>query len=296
MPGPVTQAPPVVSIDVEDWAQSTWDRSLPISTRAVENTHRLLRLLDDCGVKTTMFVLGKLAEAFPELVREIRAAGHEIACHGFGHVEIFKQSPEQFRADVRRAKEVLEDVTGERVIGYRAPDFSVVRSTLWALEILAELGFIYDSSIFPIQHKRYGIPEWPRQPIRVELPTGRSICEMPIGSLRFLGKTLPVGGGGYHRLLPGAVSRLATRRAMRDGVFVFYCHPYEIDAQEMLDNDLGLPLSIRLHQGLGRGRYAERVRRWLGEFGGRPMREAVASDVSASAQLSALVPSATAAA
>jgi polysaccharide deacetylase family protein (PEP-CTERM system associated) len=271
MPESLAFGPPVISIDVEDWRQSTWDRNLSISPRAVENTDRMLELLGRAGVSATMFVLGKLAEAFPDVVKRIHAAGHEVACHGHGHVEVFKQSREEFASDVRRAKQTLEDITGEPVRGYRAPDFSILDGTLWALDVLAELGFDYDSSIFPIRHSRYGIATWPREPARVKLSSGRAIVELPIATLELFGRRVPVGGGGYHRLLPGAVARSAAARVMRETVFVYYCHPYEVDPRELWETDLPIPLRVRLHQGLGRGRFQRRLERFLQRFGGRTM-------------------------
>ena len=134
MPEAVAFAPPAISIDIEDWPHSTWDRSLPITERAALNTHRVLTLLSDARVHATMFVLGKFAEKFPGVVREIHAQGHEIASHGYGHIEIFKQSRKEFGADVQRSKDLLEQIIGERIRGYRAPDFSIVPHTLWALE------------------------------------------------------------------------------------------------------------------------------------------------------------------
>lgn len=264
-------APPVISIDIEDWPQSSWDRSLPITERSAANTRRVLDILERAGVRATMFVLGKFAETFPKIVREIQAQGHEIACHSYGHLEIFKQSREQFRADLRRGKEILEQIVGERIRGYRAPDFSVVRDSLWALEDLAEAGFDYDSSIFPVKRPRYGIPDWPLSPARVRLPSGRSIVEFPLASYRALGKNWPVGGGGYHRLLPGFMSRWVAGRIMRSAPFVFYCHPYEFDARELVEIPLQIPLAIRLHQGLGRGRFESRFTAMLRSFGGRRM-------------------------
>src|SRR5690349_14058879 len=145
MPEALKFGPPAISVDVEDWPQSTWDRSLPITSRSAANTRALLRILAQARVRATLFVLGKFAEAFPEVVREIRSEGHEVASHGYGHVEVFKQSAAEFADDVRRSKELLESITGEPVVGYRAPDFSIMRTSLWALEILAELGFQYDS-------------------------------------------------------------------------------------------------------------------------------------------------------
>jgi Domain of unknown function (DUF3473) len=154
------------------------------------------------------------------------------------------------------------------VRGYRAPDFSIVRDSLWALEVLAEQGFEYDSSIFPVKRPRYGIPDWPLGPTRVLLPGGRTILEFPIASYRAWGKNWPVGGGGYHRLLPGSAGRWFARRVMRSRPFVFYCHPYEFDAREFAEIPLKLPLKVRLHQGLGRGRFRARFVRLIGQFGG----------------------------
>ena len=146
--------------------------------------------------------LGKFAEAFPGCVKRIAKEGHEIATHGHVHIQIFRQSATEFREDVCRAKCYLEDLLGQPVVGYRAPDFSITRQTLWAVEILAELGFLYDSSIFPIQHAHYGIPGWPLHPVRVKLESGQSIVELPIGTLLLAGRCWPVGGGEYHRLMP----------------------------------------------------------------------------------------------
>ncbi|HMR75894.1 MAG TPA: polysaccharide deacetylase family protein, partial [Polyangiaceae bacterium] len=270
------QRPPIISVDVEDWKQSTWDRSLPISERAAKNTDRVLEVLDQAGVHATMFVLGKFAEAFPGTVRNIQQAGHEVGCHGFAHEEIFHQSPEQFREDVRRAKHGIEDIIGAPVYGYRAPDFSIVRKTLWALDELAQLGFEYDSSIFPVRHSRYGIEDWPLHPTEVKLEAGRSILELPIATLPLFGRRLPVGGGGYHRLLPGFFARMAASTVMQQNDFMFYCHPYEFDPAELWDTSMAIPLKVRLHQGMGRGRFETRLRAFIRRFGGVTAKQALA--------------------
>jgi polysaccharide deacetylase family protein (PEP-CTERM system associated) len=268
MSGTVTHAPPAITIDVEDWPQSSWDRDLPITQRAADNTRRLLDLLARLNIRATMFVLGKMAERFPDVVREIDAAGHEVASHGYGHVEIFKQTPDEFAADLGRSKDHLEHLLGKRVRGFRAPDFSIVRDSLWALDVLADCGFEYDSSIFPVKRPRYGIPDWPMSPTRVRLGGGRTILEFPIASYRALGKNWPVGGGGYHRLLPGPAGRWFARRVMQARPFVFYCHPYEFDPREFAEIELAIPLKVRLHQGLGRGRFQARFERLVQTFGG----------------------------
>jgi polysaccharide deacetylase family protein (PEP-CTERM system associated) len=257
----------VVTVDVEDWPQSTWDHSLQVTGRAARNTERLLDLLSRHGKVITMFVLGKFAECFPDTVKRIASAGHEVASHGYGHVEIFQQTASQFREDVHRAKSFLEDLIGKPILGYRAPDFSILLKSLWALEILAELGFQYDSSIFPIKEGRYGIGAWPAHPVRVRLPSDRSIVELPPATLTWLGRQWPVAGGGYHRLLPWPVIRMAISDCLRGGgPFIAYCHPYEFDDREFSALDLKIPLRTRLHQKLGRRGFGLKFERMIETF------------------------------
>ena len=262
----------IVSIDVEDWPQSTWDRSLEITKRAQHNTETLLEILSEHAVTVTMFVLGKFAKRFPETVERIAAEGHEVASHGYGHIEIFEQTPEQFDRDVRKSKGLLEDLTGQPVVGYRAPDFSLVSSTTWALEILAELGFQYDSSIFPVKNNRYGISTWPTTPVRVKLPSGRSILELPIATVPFFGRNWPVGGGGYHRLLPWKIIQKAIEYHLRrKQPFMAYCHPYEFDSKEFDQmNNIAIPAKTRLHQGLGRKGFRNKFEKMLKTFPTQP--------------------------
>jgi polysaccharide deacetylase family protein (PEP-CTERM system associated) len=224
-----------------------------------------------------MFILGKLAERFPYLVKEIQADGHEVACHGYGHLPISQQSRNEFLADIRRAKDLLEQITGEKVCGYRAPDFSVVPSTLWAFDALAEAGFEYDSSVVPGRLPRYGIPGWPVRPVRVRLGRDTSILEAPLATFRALGRNWPVGGGGYHRLLPGFASRYFARHLMAVAPFVFYCHPYEFDVHELKESPLRIPLAVRLYQGTGRRWFEQRFRSFLKCFGGQPMHSMLSS-------------------
>lgn len=264
---------PVISIDVEDWPQSTWDRSLPITERAAQNTRYLLQLLGEENVRTTMFVLGKFAERFPDVVKAIQADGHEVACHGHGHVEVFRQSPDEFWDDVRRSKDLLEQITGKPVKGYRAPDFSIIRETLWALNMLAAAGFEYDSSIVPARLPRYGIAGWPVVPVRMQLDHGGNILEVPLPTFRVLGKNWPVGGGGYHRLLPGIAGRYCAKRVMMEAPFVLYCHPYEFDVHEFHEIPISIPYMTRFYQGAGRRWFEQRFRDFLRSFGGQPMRD-----------------------
>lgn len=202
-----------------------------LESRVVGTTERLLDLLDETGTSATFFVLGWVAERHGGLVRAIQTRGHEIASHGYGHEMITRLNRAQFAEDVRRGKAAVEDVTGTAVIGYRAPTFSVVRGTLWSLEVLAEAGFRYDSSIFPIVHDRYGMPDATRFPHRLAAGPGVEIGEFPLSTISWLGWRFPVAGGGYFRLLPYAFTHRAVRHLNeREGQpAIVYLHPWEID-------------------------------------------------------------------
>jgi len=234
-------------------------------SRVVDNTQKLLAIFEQFDVRGTFFVLGWVAERYPQLVRDIAARGHEIACHGFSHRLVYEQSPKEFYEETLRAKHLLEDITGSRVDGYRAASYSIVRESLWALDVLVELGFVYDSSIFPVRHDRYGIPNAERAPHRMSTPKGKSIVEWPLATARFLGCRLPVAGGGYFRLLPYWLSRwgLASinRRELRP--FVFYLHPWEIDPAQPRVSASWLS-QFRHYTNLGK--CEERLKRLLGEF------------------------------
>jgi len=201
------------------------------------NTRRILELLDSFSIKATFFILGWVAERCPVLVREIHRRGHEIACHGYGHELVYRIGRERFRDDIRRAKMILEDITGELIIGYRAPSYSITRQSLWALDILAEEGFRYDSSIFPVHHDIYGIPAAPRFPHDIRTEAG-SIREFPIstfplkvGSWR---SNVPIAGGGYLRLIPAPLVRKAIHyiNTSERQPSVVYFHPWEIDPDQ----------------------------------------------------------------
>ena len=230
-----------LTIDIEDYfqvnafarhvCQDEWG-SFPL--RVEGNSRRILELLDSFSIKATFFILGWVAERCPELVREIHHCGHEIACHGYGHELVYRIGHERFRDDIRRAKMILEDITGELIIGYRAPSYSITRQSLWALDILVEEGFRYDSSIFPVHHDIYGIPAAPRFPHDIRTEAG-SIREFPISTfLLNVGAwhaNVPIAGGGYLRLLPApligyAINYINTREMQPA---VIYFHPWEID-------------------------------------------------------------------
>ena len=227
----------ILSVDVEDYFQveafaDTVDRGewTTYPSRVEANTRRLLDMFDEAGAKATFFFLGWVAERHPSLVRETVARGHEPACHSYWHRLIYSLTPAEFREDTRRAKDVIEQACGEPVKGYRAPSYSVTRKSLWALDVLAECGFTYDSSIFPVRHDTYGIPNAPRAPFRVETGGG-PLVEYPLTTFRLaFGPNLPVAGGGYLRLLPLWYTTLGRRISRNEGMpLILYVHPWEID-------------------------------------------------------------------
>jgi polysaccharide deacetylase family protein (PEP-CTERM system associated) len=213
------------SIRPEDWDT--------ISPRVSTNIYQLLDLFDEKDVKATHFVLGWVAERFPDLIREIDSRGHEIASHGYSHQLVYTQSRDQFEKETRDSKNLLEDIIGRPVNGYRAASYSITRKSLWALDVLAELGFKYDSSIFPITHDRYGITGSPEFPHVLETPAKHRLVEYPLSTYRFLGQTIPIAGGGYFRLYPYWLSRFFFRSINKSSApFVFYFHPWEIDPEQ----------------------------------------------------------------
>jgi len=229
------------TVDVEDYFQVSAfegvvdrDQWSGFAPRVEDNTRRVLDLLDRRGTKATCFVLGWVAERHPQLVQEIDRRGHEVACHGYSHRLIYNQTPAEFIDETRRAKGALEQIVGRPVRGYRAASYSITRRSLWALDVLVDAGFEYDSSIFPVRHDRYGIPGAPRFPHVIERADGRSIVEFPISTLNLGGYRLPVGGGGYFRIFPywlsaGAIAYL--NRQERQPA-MFYVHPWEVDPQQ----------------------------------------------------------------
>jgi polysaccharide deacetylase family protein (PEP-CTERM system associated) len=229
-----------MTVDVEDYFHvSVFDKTVPpahwesLESRVVVNTERLLDLFDEHGVLGTFFVLGWVAERHPSLVRSIAGRGHELASHGYAHRLVYEQAPEAFREDVRKSKALIEDLSGRRVNGYRAPSFSVTKQSLWALDVLLEEGYRYDASIFPIRHDRYGIPDAPRWPHAMARENG-SLFEVPGSTVRVGGTNFPVAGGGYFRILPYAWTRWGMRRVNRveNQPAVFYLHPWEIDPEQ----------------------------------------------------------------
>jgi len=233
----------VFSVDVEDWYQGLEfdvDDWGPFPARIERGLDVLLDLLEAAGVRATFFVLGWQAERTPRLVPELSRRGHEIASHGYSHRFVYRQTPEAFRRELRRSIDVLEQQSGARVVGYRAPFFSITSEALWALDVLAEEGIRYDSSIFPTLNYRYGIPGADRHPGWIRTPSGASLYEIPLSTLRLPGArarhglNVPLGGGGYFRLYPYSVTRGLTRRLHereRRGL-IFYVHPWEYDPDQ----------------------------------------------------------------
>jgi len=240
-----------ITIDLEDYFQVETLRPFVKyedwgchEFRLERNAHKILDLLDAHKVKATFFVLGWNAERLPRIVREIQQLGHEIASHGYAHRLVYEQEPDEFREDIRKAKAILEDITGEEVAGYRAPTFSITERTLWALDILAEEGFRYDSSIFPVRHDRYGFPDWNRHIEIVQLQNGHDIIEAPPVTARLFGFNLPAAGGGYFRLAPFWFSSWAIRRMNAEGhPAIVYLHPWEFDPHQPT---FPIPLSRRI--------------------------------------------------
>lgn len=201
--------------------------------RVENNTRRLLDLFDEYQVKATFFVLGWVAKQTPDLIKDIAARGHEVACHGFSHQLVYKQTPEVFREETLRSKQLLEEIIQAPVRGYRAASYSIIESSRWALDILAEAGFDYDSSIFPVRHDRYGIPGSPEFPHHLKTPQGHSLVEFPLSTAKLLSYRLPVAGGGYFRLYPYTLTRLGLGQInRRQQPFIFYLHPWEIDPDQ----------------------------------------------------------------
>jgi polysaccharide deacetylase family protein (PEP-CTERM system associated) len=267
------QAPEnALTIDVEDYFQvaalaeavksEDWHS---MEYRVEANTNRLLELFEKHDTKATFFTLGWVAEKSPGLVRSIQQAGHEVASHGYSHQLIYNQTPEIFREETRRSKAILEDITGEAITGYRAASYSVTNQSRWALDILAEEGFTWDSSIFPIRHDRYGMPGTPRWPHTLTTDKGYKLAEFPLSTLKLPGYTLPIAGGGYFRLFPYWFSRWGLGSINRQGKpFVFYLHPWEIDPGQPRYSDASWFSRFRHYTNLDK--CYGRLERLLGDF------------------------------
>ena len=280
-----------LSIDLEDYFQveafasrinyNEWDN---YPCRIKQNTKKILNILDDYQIKATFFCLGWIAKRYPSLIKNIAQRGHEVASHGYAHKPIYKQSPKEFREDIKRTKNILEDITGKPVFGYRAPTYSITQKTLWTLEILAEEGYKYDSSIFPIKHDLYGIPNAPRFPFVVtfqhshvtrfniqtcklaNLQTCQLLREFPLTTLRILNINIPVAGGGYFRLFPYAFIKNALKyiNIKEKKPFVFYLHPWELDPNQPRINHI--PWRSRFRHYVNLDKTEGKFRKLLSDF------------------------------
>jgi len=263
-----------LTVDVEDYfqvsalapyiARADWER---IPCRVERNVERILELLAESGSQATFFTLGWIAERYPQLVRRIVEAGHELASHGYSHLRIHEQTPVEFAQDIRRAKALLEDLAGTEVKGYRAPSFSVGKKTLWAFDCIAQAGYRYSSSVYPIRHDLYGMPDAPRFAYR----PNDALLEIPVATARVLNHNVPAGGGGYFRLLPYCTSRALIRRVNKADrrPTVFYLHPWEIDPGQ--PRVLGASLKTRFRHYLNLERTEARLHSLLRDFKWRRM-------------------------
>jgi polysaccharide deacetylase family protein (PEP-CTERM system associated) len=260
-----------MTVDVEDYFQvsafeshvlkSQWD-SLP--HRVADNTSRILDLFAQQHIKATFFTLGWVAERYPQLIHRMIAEGHELASHGYQHIRVTEQNPEEFRQDIRKTKQLLEDIGGQEIIGYRAASYSIGASNLWALQILEEEGFQYSSSIYPVKHDLYGMPSAPRYAFTPE--NTRKLLEVPITTLNILGRNMPCGGGGFFRLYPYQISKLAYRyiNYVEHQSGIFYFHPWEIDPDQPRQQNL--PMKSRFRHYLNLKRMENRLTRLLEDF------------------------------
>ncbi len=258
-----------LTIDVEDYFQvsafsgtidrKNWD-SIPCRVEA--NVDRILGLLDDHGAKGTFFTLGWVAERFPNVVKKIVANGHELGSHGYGHHRIQEFTPQAFRQDIEAAKKILEDLSGHEVRGYRAPSFSIAKNTMWAFNEIKACGYAYSSSVYPVKHDLYGIPDAPRFPYRVE----NGLLEIPMTTARFGTKNVPAGGGGFFRLFPYAVSKRLIERVGRvdNERCMIYLHPWEFDPEQPRVE--GAPLKSQFRHRLNLSRTIPRFKRLLSDF------------------------------
>ena len=283
----------VLTIDVEDYFQVSAFEGLikrcdwqTYPMRVGNNTRRILDMLDGSGVSATFFILGWLAERDSSLVREINRRGHEVACHGYWHQRVTTQTRQEFREDIRNSKAVLEDLIGKPVVGYRAPSYSISLNSLWAFDELIEAGYIYDSSVFPVHHDYYGIPDWPRFPFHVLQGTDGNwapesaspahdgskpelasrMLEIPITTLNLCGKNIPIAGGGYFRFFPYAFTRWGLKRIGRidKKPFVFYLHPWELDPDQPRIAGTGMKARFRHYLNLHKTEH--RFRQLLSDF------------------------------
>jgi polysaccharide deacetylase family protein (PEP-CTERM system associated) len=249
------------TVDVEDWYQSCFDYDAPISERVLRNTDRVLSILDECGVRGTFFVQGRVAETFPKLLESLVALGHEVQCHGYSHRPLFSLDRRGLRDELGRSRATVEDACGVAVEAFRAQDFSVLRQNLWALDVIGEVGFTVDSSIFPMRTRRYGISGWELSPHYLTLSSGAALLEVPVAVWEIKRMRLPVAGGGYFRFLPQRLLEHSLRAIVASGrPVVIYCHPYEFNPEELGEFRTEVSFRRRFSQGFGRRSSRQRIK------------------------------------
>lgn len=262
----------ILTVDLEDWFQSSLElfdkfqepeKIFRPTGRVVRNTRELLDILKEHKVKATFFVLGTVAEDFPDLIKEIYSQGHEIATHGYAHKLVYKQTRKEFRRDLRKSIDIIKSITGEEILGYRAPYFSIREDSLWVLEALKETGLKYDASIFPLKRKLYGVNN-------INKVNANGIVEFSVSKTSFLGYEFPFGGGGYLRLFPYAVTKWAIRKINNQGKpAMVYIHPYEIDTEDFQDYGFDDSLKTkftRFTQEFKREKTQDKIRGLLRDF------------------------------
>lgn len=279
-----------LSVDVEDYfhaeaitAHIGREHWASMESRVVANTYRVLDLFDEHRARATFFVLGWVADRFPELVKEIHGRGHEIGCHSYWHRLVYRLTPAEFRDDTRRAKSAIESSIGAKVIGYRAPSFSVTSRSVWALKILSELGFAYDSSIFPIRHDFYGIPNHMRFACSYEGDGKQKLVEIPLSTWQWANINLPFGGGGYLRILPFAYTRRAFRQVndVELKPVIVYFHPWEIDPEQPR---IEVPMRISLRHYTNLSRMRKRIKLLLQNYEFVPLCDFLGMKVASSSE------------
>lgn len=260
-----------MSVDVEEYFQvSAFERYIPRSQwdylpcRIEKNLDKILLLFSEYDIKATFFTLGWIAERHPYLIKKIVSEGHELACHGYDHIRVTQQTPEEFHEDVRKSKQILEDIAGIPVNGYRAASYSIGSNNLWALQILEELGFKYSSSIYPVKHDLYGMPDASRFPFRPK--NAPRLLEIPITTVKLFGRNFPCGGGGFFRLFPYSLSQWAVKQVNRIDCqpSVFYFHPWEIDPDQ--PKQQGIDVKTRFRHYLNLSLMESRLRQLLHDF------------------------------
>lgn len=260
-----------MTVDVEDYFQvsafeehiskSEWN-ALP--HRVAENTNRILDIFAQHQVVATFFVLGWVAERYPKLIQRIVTEGHELASHGYEHIRVTEQTPEQFRADIKKTKQMLEDIGGQPIVGYRAASYSIGENNLWALQVLEDEGYLYSSSIYPVKHDLYGMPSAPRFAFKPE--NTKSLLEIPITTLKIANRNFPCGGGGFFRLYPYFFSKLAYQHInnTENQSGIFYFHPWEIDPYQPRQQNL--PIKTRFRHYLNLNRMENRLNCLVNDF------------------------------